>query len=229
MFAGLVERVRPQMIQGRINRISLKGHWAETEDGRRFAYDALVSTMPLVKLVAIIEEQPEELLQELPCFLHNSLHLVSLVVDRPNITDMQRLYVADPGIPFHKLVFNSNSSPSMKNHPNGFPIQAEVIFSPNKNVPAIGLTERVIEGLHQVGILNKDDSVIESDLRTIRYAYPVLTKEVARSRQRVKDYLLNYDVYCGGRFGEWLYINSDTAVARGMELADVINGNLAHS
>ena len=158
---------------------------------------------------------------------HNSLHLVNIVVGRPIGTERrQRVYAADPSIPFHKLVLNSNSSDDLRGRPV-FGIQAEVSWSAHKPVAVETLQERVLATLLGMGIVETDDPIVETSLVTVDYAYPVYTRDTADARSYLLGELAQFGVACAGRFGEWLYINSDDAVMRGKAAAERIEAELA--
>ena len=138
------------------------------------------------------------------------------------MTDKQRVYAADAAIPFHKLVINSNSSPELRSRPvTGF--QAEVSFSPHKKVDVEGLEERVIDALVRMQLAERDDPVVASSMVTLPYAYPVYTAPTVAARDHLLNDLARQGVYGAGRFGEWLYLNSDDAVLRGKEAAERVN------
>ena len=133
------------------------------------------------------------------------------------------MYVADPEVPFHKLVVNSNSSPSLRALPRTA-IQAEVSWSPHKRVDRSGLEHRVLESLVAMGIVERSAHVIDSSVVTLEYAYPIYTRDTAAARRLILEKLEGHGVSCAGRFGEWLYINSDDAVMRGKLRAETLNG-----
>ena len=149
---------------------------------------------------------------------HNSLWLVNIVVDRPRITEMQRVYAADPRVPFHKLVLNSNSSASLRSG-SAFGMQAEVSYSRHKPVDEDGLEQRVIESVRELGILAESDRIVASSCVSVPLAYPIATRGSAAAVAELRAHYSAHGVHLVGRFGEWAYINSDEAVRRGRDLA----------
>ena len=190
-----------------------------TADGRSYPYDTLVSTMPLDQLVRITRPLPERMMAMADALAHNSLLLVNLAVDRRTVTDMQRLYVADPAVPFHKLVFNSNSSPSLRGREH-FGIQAEVTYSAHKPVDRDGLEAAVVAQLERLGILAAGDRIAAASTVDVEYAYPIATRAGQAAVEELRRHYATRGVHLLGRFGEWAYINSDEAVHRGMVLAE---------
>jgi protoporphyrinogen oxidase len=189
-----------------------------TTDGDEHAYDELVSTMPLTELVGAAEPVPEHIRQLGAQLVHNSLLLVNLVIARPAVTEMQRVYSADPSVPFHKLVVNSNSSAELRaGSQTG--LQAEVSYSPTKPVAEEGLVDRVVDSVRSMGIIDESDPIVASSVVRVPLAYPVATRTHAAVVDELRDFFAARGVHLLGRFGEWDYINSDEAVHRGRVVA----------
>jgi protoporphyrinogen oxidase len=221
-FAGFLPFVGDRLRRARVVRVNLEKRFVVTEGGGTLDYDYLISTMPLTELIAAIDDAPTCCRDAAATLLHNSLHLVNLVFARSQISDMQRVYAADGSIPFHKLVLNSNSSESLRLRPH-FGIQAEVSFSPYKTVERAGLEQQVIEAVVGMGIITEEERPVATSVVTVRHAYPIYTKDTVAAREHLLSTLEEKGVYCAGRFGEWLYINSDDAIMRGMARAQEVN------
>ena len=221
LYAGLLSAVQPNLRRGSAQSIDLRRRCLTTDDGKEIRYDWLISTMPLTELVNMASDIPQDCRDAAARLRHNSLCLVNLVFDR-HLTDMQRVYVAHPEVPFHKLVMNSNSSPDLRGRPT-FGVQAEVSWSRYKPIERSNLKEQVFQCLREMELARSTDRVVASSLVDVPYAYPVYTSETQAARRHLLETLEKYRVLCAGRFGEWLYINSDDAVMRGKERADMIN------
>jgi protoporphyrinogen oxidase len=222
LYEGFLDHLGNRIrYKSRVDRVDLTERTVTLDCGEQLEYEYLISTMPLDKLV-------EQVVDAKPCcrraaatLRHNSLYLVNLVVPREKWTDHQRIYVADGAVPFHKLVFNSNSSPTLRDQPY-FGIQAEISFSARKRVDPDNLESRVIEALISMGIMANSREVQATSTMTVPYAYPVYTRDTADIREHLFSMLKGFGVFCAGRFGEWLYINSDDAVLRGKQRAHEI-------
>lgn len=218
LFRGFEPFVAPRMRRGTVERVELEERLVVTADGSEFVYDELVSTMPLTELVRSASPVPDHVRQLAAQLVHNVLLLVNLVVDRPAVTDMQRIYSADPSVPFHKLVVNSNSSAELRagRHTG---IQAEVSHSPTKPVGEEGLVARVVDSVRSMGIVAADDRIVTSSVVRVPLAYPVYTRSHAYVVDELRAFFAERGVHLLGRFGEWAYINSDEAVHRGRVVA----------
>lgn len=222
LYQGLAEAVGDRIRRSSVEKVDALRRRLWTDDGQVIDYDVLISTMPLDRLVQVTEGLDATCQAAAESLPYNSLYLVNLVVDRPRITDKQRIYVADPGIPFHKLVLNSNSSEALRRLPR-FGIQAEVSFSRHKHVARADLHERVIDALLRMGLVRNDDDIVACSIVTVERAYPITGPGTTAARKNIIDQLRAVGIRCVGRFGEWLYINSDDAVMRGKAQADELN------
>ncbi|MFD9317603.1 protoporphyrinogen/coproporphyrinogen oxidase [Streptomyces sp. NPDC060053] len=221
LFEGLADAARARTRRAAVKEVDARRRRVTTGDGEVIAYDALISTMPLDLLVQATDGLGDCCRAAARSLRHNSLHLVNLVVDRPRLTDMQRIYVADPAVPFHKLVLNSNSSDALRELPR-FGIQAEISWSRHKPVALTGLVDQVTHGLRGMGVLRADDRITASGVVTLERAYPVFGPDTAAAREHLLACLGAFDIFGAGRFGEWLYINSDDAVLRGKVRAEEV-------
>lgn len=219
LYRGFLRTVGDRIVRHTVREVFPAQRRLRTEDGTVFDYDHLISTMPLDELVACSVGLESCCREAAASLRHNSLHLVNLVFDRPAMTTMQRTYCADPAVPFHKLVFNSNSNDDLRGRPC-FGVQAEVSWSAYKPVDPEGLPDRVLDALRRMGIATPDDRVIASSVITLDRAYPVQTPRTADARAHLLTDLGRYGISCAGRFGEWRYINSDDAVMRGKARAE---------
>ena len=117
---------------------------------------------------------------------------------------------------------NSNSSPELRSS-SSFGFQAEVSFSRHKNVDAGTLIEQVQHALRTMHLVEPTEEPLAAELRVLPHAYPVYTRRTDSARAHLLSELEERNVLCAGRFGEWLYINSDGALMRGRARAQQLN------
>lgn len=203
--------------------VDLRSHRVSTPQ-ETLAFEHLVSTMPIPHLVAMTPGLPDEVRAAAKGLMYNSLCLVSLAVAAPDRTRMQRVYCADPAVLFHKLVLNSNSSPSLANTDN-FGIQAEVSYSASKPIGVEDLTESVVQSLVDMSLLDSARDVVASDVRAIEFAYPIQTAQTPHLVEAIAGYYARHDVHLVGRFGRWQYVNSDGAFAAGLALGTELSAH----
>jgi len=212
-----------------LGRISFNEELLELDIARRtvrtgsrtIKFKHLISTMPLDLLTQRTPGIPRGLLRSAKDLKHNSEYLVNLVFSRKYATDMQRLYSADRSDLFHKMVFNNNSSAYLRKNSKHFGIQAEVSFSREKKVDPRTLVPSVVKSLNRMGIVKGRPKA--SKVVRLEYAYPVYTQAGELAKAKLIQYFEDKKVFCAGRFGEWIYINSDKAILRGKAAAEKIN------
>jgi protoporphyrinogen oxidase len=190
---------------------------AATQKGRVYQWEFLVSTIPLPILVRIVEGTPAEIKNLADQLEYMSLRVELLLVNRQLEIPIQRIYVADPNIPPHKIALNHNSSTYLRTQPR-HAIMAEISISPEKPVDTGEIAPKTIAFLCGLGILETPEDIIWRGHVDVKYAYPVYTHQRPSLVQGIKDWLAQYNIYTLGRFGDWEYINSDKCVMKGLTL-----------
>ena len=119
-----------------------------TQQGRRFAWKQLVSTLPLPALIGMIEEVPQAIAVDTARLVALPVNLVLLALTGRLENPMQRLYSPDPAITGHKFVFNHNSSTYLRALPR-HGIQVEI--SGNRPEDDAALTELAAGSARKLG------------------------------------------------------------------------------
>jgi hypothetical protein len=103
-------------------------------DGERVEYDALISTLPLDRLLMMLDVRRAEALRSR--FVHSSSHIVGVGLTADECRTLQTkcwIYFPEPQVPFYRATVFSNYSPN--NAPDGhWSLMAEVSESPEKPV-----------------------------------------------------------------------------------------------
>ena len=190
---------------------------ATTKSGRQYQWEILVSTIPLPVLVRIVHGTPAEIIALADQLEYMSLRVELLLVGRQLVTPIQRIYIADPEIPPHKIALNHNSSAHLRAQPR-HAIMAEVSLSPEKPFNLNEIAPRTIAFLCELGILDSPEDIAWRGHVDVKYAYPIYTHQRPALVRGIKDWLAQYHIYTLGRFGDWEYINSDRCVMKGLTL-----------
>jgi protoporphyrinogen oxidase len=187
-----------------------------TSRGERVRYTNVVSTLPLPRLLDLLPDVPEGLRASVDRLVALPLVLVLLALETRLETPMQRVYCPGDEIPAHKLVLNHNSSSSLRSL-SRHGVLAEVSAA-QPVLPAPELTERLIESLVAMGLLENRGQVRNARIIEVPFGYPVPTHERATIVAAARAWLEERDIHTLGRFGEWAYINADEALFRGLEM-----------
>ena len=190
-------------------------------DGQIIRWSRIVSTMPINKIFEMLPDVPPSLAHDLGLLECLSLVLVLVVINHPVDTLIQRVYCADPEMPFHKIVINHTSSPHLRSLPH-HGVMAELSYSQVKPLLYQDLEIQVVQGLLTLGIIKSLDEVHSTKVIKVPYGYPIPTQERKMIVHRSREWLEQRRIYTVGRFGEWDYINSDEALHRGLSLGKTL-------
>jgi len=204
------------------------------DDGRSIGFDALVSTMPLPRLVeACGDEAPPEVRQAALGLRHVSVRCVNLGVrvggGRRRLTDKHWVYYPEDSV-FHRIFVQGNASPHCS-PPGCCGLICEITYAPSKPLPCDGaaLVERVIADARRVGMLADDDEVISAGQLDMPCAYVVYDHARAANVATLRDWLAGFDIVLAGRYSEWEYYNSDHAFIAGRRAAEQTRERLANA
>ena len=195
-----------------------------TTDGGEWAYESLVSTMPLDRLVAAVVDCPAEVRAAAASLVHNTVHVVGIGYEAPVTDDRSWLYFADPDVPFYRATNFAKYSPA--NVPDGDTTRysswmCEVSSSPWRPLAPDDLAERVEAALRATGVVAGTPPVASAHVDEVPYAYPVPTRDRDAALAVVLPWLDARGIYSRGRFGTWRYEvgNMDHAVKMGVDVA----------
>ena len=195
-----------------------------TSDGRVFGYDALLSTMPLNRLVGLTEGVPDAVRRAAGGLHWSGSHIVGVGVDRPAETSKNWVYFPEPDVPFYRVTYLSNYSPYMTPEPDQTLFLTETSHSPHKPEDASSIVERVIDGLVSTGLMEESerDLVVTTWLCSPALSYPVPSLTRDGSLGTIQPWLRSQGIWSRGRFGAWLYEigNMDHSAMQGVEFAN---------
>lgn len=219
LFRPFAERVADRIkLSDAASEIDLAARLVRTASGQVVSFDKLVSTIPLPTLCKITNDLPGQIYKAAADLDHNSLILVSLSVRGARSLGRHRIYCADAAVYFHKLVFNETSSPAL-NASGVTSIQAEISTSPYRAVDLDSVLQNTRDALAAMGVIDDASQIEAVDVREVEFGYPVYTARSLKAAQLICEFFEDHGVLSIGRFGEWLYVNSDGAVRRGMDAA----------
>ncbi|MGC6415394.1 MAG: protoporphyrinogen/coproporphyrinogen oxidase [Bacteroidia bacterium] len=189
-----------------------------------YEYDNLISTMPINEFIGIIDNPDQDVLSKVNTLETMSLKCILVAINHPVDTEIQRIYNADNTLPAHKTAINHNSSQWLRERKH-HGIMGEVAYSKYKQFPRLDLEEWFIDGLLKTDVIKDKNEILKVKTIDVKYAYPVPSHNRREIMGLVSSYLNDHDVYSLGRFGEWAYINSDEALARGIVLGEKLAGS----
>jgi len=184
-------------------------------------YDSLVSSLPLVDLIPMIQGTPTDVMAATHLLACSKCVLVNIGVNRQDLSQAHMTYFYDEDICFSRVGFPHMLS--SKNAPPGCgSIQAEVYFSDKYKPftgPAKGWIDPVIRDLRRCGLLREDDCILSKNAMLLPYANVIFDLERASALKIVHDYLDDLRIAYCGRYGDWGYMWTDESFKSGESAA----------
>jgi protoporphyrinogen oxidase len=192
------------------------------ENGREEAYDALISSIPLgrlLKMAGMARAAGAERLAFSSCNIFG----VGLAGAPPETLRTKCwMYFPEDDNPFYRVTVFSNYSPHNAPGEGFWSLMAEVSESPHKPVDHATLPEAVIDGLIATGLIRREDKIVSTWTHRASPGYPTPFLHRERVIDAALDELLKRGIYSRGRFGAWKYEvgNQDHAFMQGVEAVD---------
>jgi protoporphyrinogen oxidase len=197
-------------------------------DGTETAYDWLISTIPLDRLVAILSDVPAHVRDAAAGLVHNSCAIVGAGIRGNSPPERHWIYFPEERFPFYRVTYLSNYSPALVPNQGGpyLSLMCETSFPASSPPPTNDLEEQVIEGLCSAAILSEGDlgELVSVSKKLLNYAYPVPTSDRDRRLNAVFSFLEPLHMLSRGRFGAWKYEigNMDHSFMQGVEAVNRI-------
>jgi len=193
-------------------------------DGSETAYDVLVSTLPIDRLVNL--SGLSQLKEPAGNLLYSSSNIIGVGLSgKPPATLSKKcwMYFPESNSPFYRVTVFSNYSP--KNVPDinsQWSLMAEVSESTDKPLDVGNVIEDTIEGMFKTKLINKGHDVLSTWHYRAHYGYPTPGLGRDAALNAVQPELEKLGIYSRGRFGGWKYevSNQDHSLMQGVELVD---------
>ena len=184
-----------------------------------------ISTLPLPVLVKSLRPlPPDDVLDAASQLRSRDLVTVTLMINRPRITDQTWIYVPEKSIPFGRIHEPTNWSRSMA--PDGksllvveyFCFRGDETWS-SDDMDLVAVTRKHLVDL---GIISRDEIIDQVVLR-IPNAYPLFEVGYSDHCRTINRYLETFEnLYTAGRGGMFRYSNMDHAMQAGFDAAHSI-------
>ena len=192
------------------------------ENGTKFSYDALISTIPMNELVTLLTDSPM-FEGKSEAFRWSSTHVIGIGMKGSPPKDLKQkcwMYYPEPDTPFYRVTIFSNYAPANVPSPGDqWSLLCEISESEIKPVNHENILAETIQGLQQVGLINNPDEIISRWKTFLPYGYP--TPFLGRDEliESIEPTLRSMRIYSRGRFGGWKYevSNQDHSLMQGVE------------
>ncbi|MEM3695963.1 MAG: FAD-dependent oxidoreductase [Candidatus Bathyarchaeia archaeon] len=215
LIKSLEKKIKGRIIVNfEVKKIKKNRKWLVSDGIEKRAYDKIISTIPIQKLVNAIGAS-SEVREAASQLKYNSLITVMLGINKEKINDLSWLYIPDKHILPHRLSFPSNYSPYAA-PPRKSSVLAEItctIGSKTWKMPDEEIIKRVINELHQLKIINKME-VCFKELRRTEFAYVISDLDYNKNMRVIENYVAKEGIDLVGRFAEFKYLNMDGCIER---------------
>jgi protoporphyrinogen oxidase len=210
--------------EAEVCRLDLASRRLSFRDGSSEAFDILVSTMPLDRLVGVTTDRAGA--PAAAGLKYSTVHVVGVGLagaPPPALSRKCWIYYPEDNCPYYRLTVFSNYSP--RNVPDAtrhWSVMVEVSESPGKPVDRGTLVESVIGGLVATRVIASRDEIVSVWEHSAPHGYPT----PFLGRDALVDPLLEWfderGVFSRGRFGAWKYevSNQDHSFMQGVELVN---------
>jgi protoporphyrinogen oxidase len=214
-YSGLLERGSSIQFHKRLVNVNFSTRQLTFADGTEEFFEMLISTLPVTELIRMTVDCPNQVQEAARKLVCTSHFLVSLGINRPDLSNAYWTYYYDEDLPFSRLSFPYKYSPYAA--PVGCSsVQAEIVhsrFRPLSDRESI--VDRCVDGLLRCGLLKSKEEIIFVDARDITYANVVFNFDRAANLAIVHGYLKEQGVEYCGRFGDWEYLWTDQSILSG--------------
>lgn len=197
-------------------------------DGSETRYETLVTSIPLPVLLRLLDPCPAEIRALADQLRWNSIVNLNLGVDGQVDPSVHWMYFPDPAITFYRVGVASNFAPESA-PPGKSSMYVEVSYrGEDPHTPDV-LTERIIDDLLRVGLLERRGQVEVTDFNRLPYAYVIYDLAYTETTGRLHQYLEAADIHSIGRFGRWRYYSMEQTILDGKTCAEDIRAAVAAS
>jgi protoporphyrinogen oxidase len=195
-------------------------------DGEELRYDALISTMPVDRLMSFVSPRDDAATRAASRLVHSSTHVVGLGlqgVAPPELATKCWMYFPEANTPFYRATVFSHYSPAHVPDPKRFwSLMTETSESPQKPVNAARLVEDTIAGAIASGLIESRAQLASVWAHRVEYGYPTPTLDRDAQLALVLPALEHHRIYSRGRFGAWKYevSNQDHSFMQGVEVVN---------
>ncbi len=216
--------VRVNHSRGRVDSVMTR-----QGDERLHRAGEFVSSIPLNSLVRLFDPKPPaEILKAADELRFRDLIIVTVMIDRPRVTDQTWIYVPGREIPFGRIHEPTNWSEKMAPQGKTLLVTEHFCFRGDDAWKSSddALVETTVASLEDLGFIQGDE-VIDSLVLRIPNAYPIFDISHEENRGKILDYLDTFgNLRVIGRGGAFKYLNMDHAMETGVAVAkEILAGN----
>jgi protoporphyrinogen oxidase len=204
-----------------VKKISIKKKKVYFLNGKSVNYDCLISSIPLVDYLDIIEDLPEEMSRILNSLKYTKLATYNYKILKKRDYDFHWCYFYDSKIPISRMSILNNWNDENKD--NYYLVQGEVFFRNDETFNMDQCDKRTKEHIIKFFNLESDKEILLEKKIIVEKAYPIPLLNQKKNIEKIKSWLQSQNIYQIGLYGNWQFMWSDQAFNSGKQAAEIIN------
>lgn len=182
-------------------------------------YEALISTLPLDRLVRLLDDVPDRVRAAADRLRVRPLSYLDVALEVPAGTPHHWTYVPERRVPFYRVGAYSNFSERLV--PDGCG-SLYVELTARRPGTLSETMRRVLPWLVRMGLIRGAGDVRFARLRRIPHAYVIYDHGWQGARRVVHHHLARHGIHSIGRYGDWSYSAMEDALIAGRETARAV-------
>jgi len=196
--------------------IDLQGRRIHFADGETVDWKALISTLPLDRLCALVQDLPDSVRLAASRLRCNHLWYLDVALDVPCGQPYHWVYVPEERYPFYRVGCYSHFSAALA-PPGKACLYIELADRTEPDLDS--LLPTVAAALVEMRIIERPDQILFARKHRIDYAYVVFDHNYFESVATVQAFLRDHHVLSTGRYGGWNYSSMEDALLFGRDSA----------
>ena len=182
-----------------------------------YDYESIYSTIPLPELLNIIDF-PKNIKKDIGELNNTSLTCINLILKNNYKVNHHWHYVYDKKIPISRVSIINNLV-NIKS--DKLAIQLEIFYDKKKENIKYNYKNIIKTFLESIDL--DITSLIDYEIKKIKYAYIISDNKKEQRVKRIKKFLSKYNFYPFGLYGDWKYYWTDQSYYKGQEMANHAN------
>lgn len=188
-------------------------------DGAEQPYDTLVATLPLARLVRMLDRVPERFAAAPRRLSASVVHNINIGINRAAASPYHWIYFPEAEFPFYRVGCYSNFTPAMAPR-HASSLYIEIAARQDAAPDDTGLREAALEGLRRCGLLRRGDRILAEQYNRIDPAYVVFDRFRQKNLPGLLAWLKKQGIIAAGRYGSWTYCAMEDNIGQGRAIAE---------
>jgi protoporphyrinogen oxidase len=186
-------------------------------DDEQVSFDVLLSSIPLPRLIELLDDVPEPIRKAAAKLRCSHLHYLDVALRRPSGKDFHWAYVPEEKYPFYRVGCYSHFSAALA--PAGK--SSLYVELADRSPPDLErLMPQVENGLIEMGVIDAPEQIEFARVRRIDYAYVIFDHEYFAALDVIRPFLEASRIISSGRYGDWNYSSMEDAITFGKLAAE---------